>query len=113
MLPIYDEHSTAMGPQCPLHESRDMYKVQELLKVEESPSRWRCDYCGKTFYGELYIDVHMDNRHSDKIRNVSGTSIKMTLRDQRLKAKESGDENLHPHTLLHIYPTSFFFSMSK
>ena len=56
--------------KCPLHSSRDLYSVQEGNKIEEYASKWVCNLCGKAFYAEHYLDLHFDNRHSDKLVKV-------------------------------------------
>lgn len=29
--------------------------------------RWKCEFCGKVFKGELYLDSHLDRRHQDEL----------------------------------------------
>eukprot|EP00873_Tetraselmis_striata_P008594 jgi/Tetstr1/428858/TSEL_018845.t1 len=86
-------HLTAAGMElpiaCRLHPKHDMYAKHaahsdlplHLLANLSLPSRrlsgvagawslrglgnWRCDYCGKLFKAEEYLDKHMDNRHSN------------------------------------------------
>lgn len=59
--------------KCPLHSSRDLYSVQEGNKIEEYASKWVCNLCGKAFYAEHYLDLHFDNRHSDKL--IKGSTV--------------------------------------
>lgn len=56
--------------KCPFFKDRDKYIAQEEHKERESASRWACGYCGKVFIGEIYLDQHFTNRHSDSIYNV-------------------------------------------
>ncbi|KAK6185514.1 hypothetical protein SNE40_007730 [Patella caerulea] len=52
---------------CPLHPHRDMYRIQEDNKIMESMSKWTCNYCGKAFVAEDFVDKHFDNRHMNEI----------------------------------------------
>mmetsp|Transcript_45375 Transcript_45375/g.116120 ORF Transcript_45375/g.116120 Transcript_45375/m.116120 type:complete len:270 (+) Transcript_45375:171-980(+) len=62
-------HLTAAGMElpiaCRLHPKHDMYRDQEEHKKQLRVGNWRCDYCGKLFKAEEYLDKHMDNRHSN------------------------------------------------
>jgi hypothetical protein len=70
MLPIYSNFETHMPSTCPISKERDMFGDQEDKKLEETPSKWQCEYCGKQFFTENYLDKHMDNRHPDKVKKV-------------------------------------------
>lgn len=54
---------------CALNPKLDIYKEQESYKKEVGRSDWKCLYCGKHFKSELYLDLHMHNKHSDKLSN--------------------------------------------
>ena len=56
--------------KCPLHASRDLYRIQEGNKTQEYAAKWVCNFCGKGFYSEHYLDKHFDNKHSDKLVKV-------------------------------------------
>lgn len=56
--------------KCPLHASRDLYLIQEGNKTQEYAAKWVCNFCGKAFYSEHYIDKHFDNKHTDKLVKV-------------------------------------------
>ena len=56
--------------KCPLHASRDLYLIQEGNKTQEYAAKWVCNFCGKAFYAEHYIDKHFDNKHTDKLVKV-------------------------------------------
>ncbi|KXJ24195.1 uncharacterized protein LOC110248842 isoform X1 [Exaiptasia diaphana] len=64
-FPVYEQHNLDPNKACPLHEDHDVFIKQELNRIEEHQSRWRCDVCGKVFYGEQYLDMHFDNKHQD------------------------------------------------
>ena len=52
-----------MPLNCPLHFNRDVFKVQELAKLHYRVNLWTCGLCGKSFYREPYLDMHMDKAH--------------------------------------------------
>ncbi|XP_074646511.1 uncharacterized protein LOC141902600 isoform X2 [Tubulanus polymorphus] len=68
---LYADYGVSIPYSCQLSSERDMYNDQENHLNEESPSRWTCEYCGKSFYALHYLDLHFDNRHADKIRQTS------------------------------------------
>ena len=70
VYPVYKKKNVTMPRSCPFVEARDMYYLHETHKTEESYARWACEFCGKTFYAEMYLDNHLQNRHSDKILKV-------------------------------------------
>ena len=70
VYPVYKKKNVSMPRSCPFVEARDMYYLHETHKTEESYARWACEFCGKTFYAEMYLDNHLQNRHSDKILKV-------------------------------------------
>lgn len=59
--------------KCPLHSASDLYRIQEGNKTQEYPAKWVCNFCGKAFFSEYYIDKHFDNKHSDKL--VKGSAV--------------------------------------
>lgn len=64
---VLAENGYAVPPSCPLSPERDVYAKQENHKYYEQPNRYYCQFCGKGFYDERFIDQHFDNRHSDKL----------------------------------------------
>ncbi|XP_031570107.1 uncharacterized protein LOC116304506 [Actinia tenebrosa] len=66
-FPAFEKQGIEVPEKCSLHESHDLYINQEINKIEEHVSSWKCDLCGKTFYGEYFLDVHFHNRHQDKL----------------------------------------------
>ncbi len=50
---------------CPLRRSRDLYYIQEENKLFEHNARWSCGVCGKAFYRQQFLDLHMENKHQD------------------------------------------------
>ena len=55
---------------CLFSPERDKYLLQEENKVSEGISKWYCNYCGKGFYSEDFLDQHFDNRHPEFVREV-------------------------------------------
>lgn len=68
MFPLLNQLGVQLNPACLFALERDIYKVQEDHKVMESSSRWTCNFCGKSFISEFYLDKHFENRHSDSIQ---------------------------------------------
>eukprot|EP00238_Polyblepharides_amylifera_P001502 CAMPEP_0196572184 /NCGR_PEP_ID=MMETSP1081-20130531/2267_1 /TAXON_ID=36882 /ORGANISM="Pyramimonas amylifera, Strain CCMP720" /LENGTH=177 /DNA_ID=CAMNT_0041889401 /DNA_START=305 /DNA_END=838 /DNA_ORIENTATION=+ len=56
-----------MTAQCALHKHKDMFREHEEHKYELRRSQWKCNYCGKIFRTEAFLDTHFENRHSDHI----------------------------------------------
>ena len=71
IYPAYKKKNVYMPASCPFVEERDMYYPHETHKTEEAYARWACEYCGKVFYAETYLDEHLQNRHADKIFKVT------------------------------------------
>ncbi|GBG91187.1 hypothetical protein CBR_g52069 [Chara braunii] len=70
LLPVVEkEWAYAFSEKCLLNPARDMFHMQEGNKSGSNRMDWKCLYCGKGFYAEVYIDKHMDNRHKDKVVN--------------------------------------------
>ena len=65
----------AIPRSCPFYTERDIYYYQEAHKTEESYGKWYCDFCGKGFYAEGYLDLHLHNRHADQLYLVSRVRI--------------------------------------
>ena len=64
--------------KCPLHASRDLYRIQEGNKTQEYAARWVCNFCGKAFYSEHYLDKHFENKHSDQLVKVRSNCFFVT-----------------------------------
>ncbi|XP_060607852.1 uncharacterized protein LOC132759989 [Ruditapes philippinarum] len=65
LKPVYKTHNVEMPRSCPFHGERDIYHKHESHKTEEGYGKWACDYCGKMFYAEMYLDKHLSYKHSD------------------------------------------------
>ncbi|KAH3769567.1 uncharacterized protein LOC127844170 isoform X5 [Dreissena polymorpha] len=57
----------ALPRSCPFHIHRDMYHDHESHKIEESYGKWYCNYCGKSFYAESFLDNHFSRRHPQHV----------------------------------------------
>lgn len=68
VYPLFSAAKLEVPDGCPFNKERDMYAVQEEHKYMETMSKWQCDFCGKAFVSEYYLDQHFTNRHSDYIR---------------------------------------------
>ncbi|XP_038072446.1 uncharacterized protein LOC119740979 [Patiria miniata] len=67
VYPVLNAGGWALPPACPLLPARDMYLAQEQRKIMDNANRWHCNYCGKAFTNEKYLDLHFSNRHADTI----------------------------------------------
>ncbi len=56
-------------------------QVQELAKLHYRTNLWTCGICGKSFYREPYLDLHMAKLHSDLTSKVHFVTI-VTPRDK-------------------------------
>jgi len=65
ILPQVRAAGLELPHSCRLHQDHDMYYDQEKHKTELRHNAWKCLYCSKTFRGEVYLDKHMHNRHSN------------------------------------------------
>ena len=63
LYPVYETEGVAMPTTCDFHGNRDMYLQQETNKLEEGSSKWTCQFCGKAFYEQRFLDHHFDNKH--------------------------------------------------
>ena len=76
-----------MPKQCPLHFSHDVFSIQELAKLHYRTNLWTCGICGKSFYREPYLDMHISNKHSESLlmvrKDISVITKVMELSDQK------------------------------
>ncbi|KAJ7365078.1 hypothetical protein OS493_007724 [Desmophyllum pertusum] len=70
---VFQDRNHEPHSKCPLHASRDLYRIQEGNKTQEYAAKWVCHFCGKAFFSEHHLDVHFDNKHSDKL--VKGSTV--------------------------------------
>ncbi|XP_062592064.1 uncharacterized protein LOC134253551 [Saccostrea cucullata] len=68
VYPLFQQAKTSIPDTCLFSPERDKYVLQEENKVSEGISKWYCDYCGKGFYAEDYLDQHFDRRHPEFVR---------------------------------------------
>ncbi|KAL4234560.1 hypothetical protein ACF0H5_006201 [Mactra antiquata] len=67
LKPVYTNHDTEVPKTCPFNVDRDLFHQHEEHKTEEGYGKWACDYCGKKFYAEMFLDKHLHNRHSNHL----------------------------------------------
>ena len=65
--PVFKKFDVKMPKQCPLHFSHDVFSIQELAKLHYRTNLWTCGICGKSFYREPYLDMHISSKHSDNL----------------------------------------------
>lgn len=68
ILPAFKTVGASLSPKCKFSVIRNIYSIQEDHKVFESASRWTCDFCGKAFVSEFFLDQHFENKHGDHIQ---------------------------------------------
>lgn len=73
IYPIYNDAGYSMSASCELFGDRDIYLQQELNKLEEAASKWVCQFCGKAFYEQRFLDMHFESRHADSIKRGADT----------------------------------------
>ena len=78
--PIFKKFDVKMPKQCPLHFSHDVFSIQELAKHHHRTNLWTCGICGKSFYREPYLDMHISQKHSDYLLMVC-----LTYHDKYIK----------------------------
>ncbi|EGD81530.1 hypothetical protein PTSG_02249 [Salpingoeca rosetta] len=61
------EPGSALTPSCPLDPTRDVYARQDEHRDMEGTTKLTCLYCGKSFRGEPFLDLHMHNRHAGEL----------------------------------------------
>lgn len=94
---------------CHLNPNFDKYFDQESNKIKKkSRGEFLCNYCGKRFVNEFYIDRHMDNKHADRLQSnrtvcladlcpILGCSSKPTdSRNSHRKSNKDRYANLGP-----------------
>lgn len=64
-FPIFENYGVNLTEECPLRRFRDLYHIQEEHKLFEHNARWSCQSCGKAFYRQEFLDLHMENKHQD------------------------------------------------
>ena len=93
--PVFKKYDLRMPEQCPLHFSHgeknfaeqniisaklhrctnlffsDVFNTQELGKLQYRVNLWTCGTCGKSFYKESYLDMHIAKQHSHLVTAVS------------------------------------------
>ncbi|CAD5122159.1 DgyrCDS10607 [Dimorphilus gyrociliatus] len=54
---------------CPFDLRSEVYQNYEMRKVEETASKWTCNFCGKSFVSEEFLENHFDLKHPGHLRN--------------------------------------------
>ncbi|XP_048730723.1 uncharacterized protein LOC125647907 isoform X2 [Ostrea edulis] len=68
MYPLFHQVKASFPDTCLISPERDKYLLQEENKFSEGISKWYCNYCGKGFYSEDFLDQHFDNKHPEFVR---------------------------------------------
>ncbi|KNA09552.1 hypothetical protein SOVF_152580 [Spinacia oleracea] len=75
LMPFVEKEKYQISNKCRLHPDNDMFRDQELHKINHDVNEWRCGYCKKSFYAEKYIDKHFDNRHYHLLNATEGNCL--------------------------------------
>ena len=73
VLPVYNEYGIQIPSNCVMLLENDLYDVYERHKYEEGSSKWICQFCGKAFYEERFLNQHFKNRHSSRLSESRGS----------------------------------------
>jgi len=65
--PIFKKYKVEIPLDCPLHPLRDMFDSFHKSKVRVHSKQWSCFLCGKSFFSEQYLDLHLLNKHHNRI----------------------------------------------
>ena len=57
----------SLPPNCPFHPEYNIFRTQERHKISLKHGEWECEFCGKKFKSQKYIDRHMHNKHVIKL----------------------------------------------
>ncbi|RZF34739.1 hypothetical protein LSTR_LSTR007791 [Laodelphax striatellus] len=93
-IPVLEKYQVQIPLDCPFHPIRDIFRPQQTAKLQHRPSQWTCGFCGKSFYGENFLDLHFDNRHKSKI-NMAEDAVCLAdycdiMRCEVLKTQDMG-----------------------
>jgi len=68
--PIFKKYKVEIPLDCPLHPLRDIFDSFHRSKGRIHSKQWSCLLCGKSFFSEQYLDLHLLNKHHNKISVV-------------------------------------------
>ncbi|BFZ12724.1 hypothetical protein BsWGS_15763 [Bradybaena similaris] len=68
ILPAFRIIGASLSPKCKFSVVHNTYSIQEDNKVFEAASRWTCNFCGKSFVSEYFLDQHFETKHGDHIQ---------------------------------------------
>ncbi|XP_021771001.1 uncharacterized protein LOC110735150 isoform X2 [Chenopodium quinoa] len=75
LMPFVEKEKYHVSTKCRLHPDNDMFRDQEMHKINPDVNEWKCGYCKKTFYAEKYVDKHFDNRHYSLLNSTEGNCL--------------------------------------
>jgi len=68
--PIFEKYKVEIPLDCPLHPHRDVFDAFHRSKFHVTSHHWGCFQCGKSFFSEQYLDLHLLKKHQDQISLV-------------------------------------------
>ncbi|XP_031623164.1 uncharacterized protein LOC116340687 [Contarinia nasturtii] len=69
-LPILEKYQVKLPLECPFHPLREIFAPQQAAKTQNRRNQWSCNFCGKSFFEEKYLDMHFDARHNTIINSA-------------------------------------------
>ncbi|XP_024357038.1 uncharacterized protein [Physcomitrium patens] len=75
LMPFVKDQKYTLPKTCRLHPDNDVYHEQEENMIELRPMQWQCGYCKKIFRNQGFLDLHFDNRHSEKLEPSSNSCL--------------------------------------
>lgn len=71
---VLQRYRVSLGPECPLHPSRDLFWWPAGLMADEAPAAdpqpqpsWNCPMCGRSFFCHEKLTSHWDEEHAPNL----------------------------------------------
>ena len=77
-----------------------------MAKLHYRVNLWTCGLCGKSFYREPYLDLHMAKSHYDQTSNVSDFSFYFFYILNTIKFPHTYEKKIY--SILHIIKVTSF-----
>ncbi|KAH9614039.1 hypothetical protein KSS87_004275, partial [Heliosperma pusillum] len=75
LMPFVERQRYVIPQNCRLHQENDVFRDQEEHKIHVDVNEWQCGYCKKGFLSEVFLDKHLDSRHSNLLNFTSGKCL--------------------------------------
>lgn len=64
---VLQRYRVSLGPECPLHPSRDLFWWPPGLLLDDPPPGWSCPLCGRAFFCHEKLTSHWDEEHAPQL----------------------------------------------